>query len=67
VQSGGSAVDLTVQSGGSAVVSAGGEFDVVVSAANSGTLVDFSTVKVSSGGVLKLSGVTRRLRRHHQA
>jgi hypothetical protein len=31
---------------------------VVVSAVNSGTLVDFSTVKVSSGGVLTLSGVT---------
>jgi autotransporter passenger strand-loop-strand repeat protein/uncharacterized repeat protein (TIGR03803 family) len=58
VQSGGSAVDLAVLSGGSAVISTGGVFDVVTSAANSGTLVDSGAVDVSSGGVLTLSGVT---------
>jgi hypothetical protein len=58
VQSGGSAVDLTVQNGGSAVVSAGGVLDVVTSAANSGTFIDSGAVNVSSGGVLRLSGVT---------
>ena len=58
LQSGGSAVDLTVLSGGSAVVSAGGVFDVVTSAANFGTLIEFGAVHVASGGVLTLSGKT---------
>jgi hypothetical protein len=44
--------------GGSAIVSAGGMFEVVVIAINSGTLVESGFLNVASGGVLPLSGVT---------
>ena len=46
IQSGGTAIDITIFSGGSAINSAGGKLDVVVSAMDSGALVNSGTVNV---------------------
>ena len=46
IQSGGTAIDITIFSGGSAINSRGGNVDVMVSATDSGTLINSGTVNV---------------------
>ena len=58
IQSGGTAIDITIFSGGSAINSAHGELDVVVSAADSGVLVNSGTINVRNGATLTLGAAT---------
>jgi autotransporter passenger strand-loop-strand repeat protein len=54
----GTGIDFTVDSGGTAINSAGGSLDVVVSATNSGVLVNSGIVNVQNGGTLTLAAAT---------
>ena len=58
VRSGGSAVDITIASGGTAINSVGGNLDAVVSATDSGTLVNSGAVNVRNGGTLTVGAAT---------
>jgi autotransporter passenger strand-loop-strand repeat protein len=58
IQSGGTAIDITIFSGGSAVNSAHGELGVVVSATDSGVLVNSGTINVRNGATLTLGAAT---------
>ena len=58
VFSGGTGIDFTVDSGGTAINSAGGSLDVVASATNSGVLVNAGIVNVQNGGTLTLDAAT---------
>jgi len=55
VSGGGTAVDITIASGGSGVVSAGGSLVVQGSATDSGTLRNSGTITVSDGATLAIS------------
>jgi autotransporter passenger strand-loop-strand repeat protein len=58
VRSGGSAVDITSASGGTAINSVGANLDAVVSATDSGTLVNSGAVNVRNGGTLTVGAAT---------
>jgi autotransporter passenger strand-loop-strand repeat protein len=58
IQSGGTAIDITIFSGGTAINSASGSLDVVVSATDSGALVNSGAVNVRNGATLTLGGTT---------
>ena len=58
VQSGGTAIDITIVSGGTAINSVGGSFDAVVSATDSGTLINSGAVDVQNGATLTVGAAT---------
>ena len=58
---GGSAVDMAIASGGTAIVSSGGIVDVKAGAADSGTLTNSGAINVSSGATLTLGGTVKNV------